>query len=320
MKYNIYRITSYFFGKTIFLLALISFFFFLTCDVFILANDLYQAERPIAVIIGNSTDEMEIQRGLSKADIVYEMEVEFPFTRYMAIFLGDTETIVGPVRSSRYYFSRICAEWFAIFIHCGGQNLKNENVLDIDEIEYPALFWRDKNIGGWINLFTNTAKLRKETSKNNSLYDKQNSHYLVNYANLNETAKNQVRKISIKYHKDYIVSYEYKPDEQKYYRYVNQRPHKDYSNNEQIEVSNIIIQYTSIKEITGDDQGRVQIDLIGEGVGKVFSEGNIQSVKWLKKSKEDKTIFLDSNDNPLSYNPGTTWIHVLSSQAEVWVK
>ncbi len=286
----------------------------------ILANDVNTTMRPIAVMIGNSIDELEIQRGLSKADIVYEIEVEFPFTRYMAIFLEDTETIVGPVRSSRYYFSRICAEWFAIFIHCGGQNLKNKNVLDIDEMKYPALFWRDKNIGGWINLFTNTAKLRKETSKNNSVYDEQNGHHLVNYSNLNEIAKNQVRKISIKYHKNYIVSYEYRVDEQKYYRYVNQKPHKDYGSNEQIEVSNIIIQYTSIQEITGDDLGRVQVDLIGEGVGRVFSGGNMQSIKWLKKTKEDKTIFLDSNDNPLSYNPGTTWIHVLSSQAEVWVK
>jgi len=112
---------------------------------------------PISVMIGNSPAEQNVQKGLSKAKVIYEVEVEFPFTRIMAIFFSDTDTIVGPVRSSRYYFSRICAEWSAIFAHCGGQNLKNANIIDLNELNNPSLYWRDKNIGGWINLFTNLS-------------------------------------------------------------------------------------------------------------------------------------------------------------------
>jgi len=113
---------------------------------------------PISVMIGNSPAEQDVQKGLSEAKIIYEIEVEFPFTRIMAIFINDKDTIVGPVRSSRYYFSRICAEWSAIFAHCGGQNLKNSNIIDLNELNNPSLYWRDKNIGGWINLFTNLSK------------------------------------------------------------------------------------------------------------------------------------------------------------------
>jgi hypothetical protein len=68
-------------------------------------------------MIGNSPEEIIHQTGLNKADIIYEANVEYPFTRLMAIFNNSDKAIVGPVRSSRYYFSRLAAEWSAIFAH-----------------------------------------------------------------------------------------------------------------------------------------------------------------------------------------------------------
>ncbi len=278
-------------------------------------------EKPIAVMIGNSPDERIIQNGVSKADIIYEIEVEFPFTRIMALFLENSDTIVGPVRSSRYYFSRICAEWSAVFAHCGGQSLKNPNILDIDQMQHPSPYWRNEKIGGWINLFTSTAKITQEIKEySDSGNGIQYTHNLLNFTELDLKNSNQITKITIKYNSDYMISYEYHDDQGKYYRYINQKPHIDQESGEQIKVSNIIIQYTSIEKIKGDDKGRVNVELIGEGIAKVFNRGTYQLVKWIKKNKDKETLFLDEEGSPIAYNHGNAWIHLLSKDSEVWFK
>jgi len=278
-------------------------------------------EKPIAVMIGNSPAERIIQTGVSKADIVYEIEVEFPFTRIMALFLGNSDTIVGPVRSSRYYFSRICAEWSAVFAHCGGQNLKNPNILDIDQMQHPSSYWRNEKIGGWINLFTSTAKIAQEIKDyTDTGNDIQYNHNLLNVTKLNSSNSNHITKITIKYNSNYMISYEYHDDQEKYYRYINQKPHVDQGSGEHINVSNIIIQYTSVEKIEDDDKGRINVELIGEGIAKIFNKGNYQLVKWIKKNKDQKTLFLDEEGSPILYNHGNTWIHLLSPDTEVWFK
>lgn len=284
-------------------------------------NELINTDKiPISVMIGNSPAEQDVQKGLSKAKIIYEIEVEFPFTRLMAIFFNDTDTIVGPVRSSRYYFSRICAEWSAVFAHCGGQNLKSSNIIDINELSNPSPFWRDKNIGGWINLFTNLSKLKNEAKYIDSNNRRLVQHQLLNFGKLKPINLNEASKISIKYHKDYIVRYEYCPEEKLYYRYINNKPHMDKETKEQIKISNILLQTTVIKEIIGDEKGRIKVELVGEGLGRLFREGLSQPVKWVKKTKDEQTSFLDSKGDIISYNPGNICIHILAHGTEIWCK
>ena len=60
------------------------------------------------------------QRGLSKADILFEIKVEGGITRFMPVFT-DYKTIgeVGPVRSGRDQFFRLILPWQALYIHEG---------------------------------------------------------------------------------------------------------------------------------------------------------------------------------------------------------
>jgi hypothetical protein len=292
---------------------------FFLCNTIALGKD--QNILPIAIMIGNSPAEHEIQKGLSRADIIYEIAVEYPFTRLMAIFLNNNNGTVGPVRSSRYYFSRLCAEWSAIFAHCGGQSLKNSNIIDINELNYPAPYWRDEKIGGWINLFTSLSKLEDESQKIDSNKNKQQLHHpLLNFEKSTSSTLNQIHKISIKYHKDYMIRYEYLPAEKLYYRFINDEPHIDNDTNEQLKITNIILQTAVIEDIIGDDKGRVQVELVGEGLGRVFKEGFSQPVKWTKKSKDEQTFFLDSKDNTIDYRAGMTWVHILATDTEIWCK
>jgi len=283
-------------------------------------NNIYASTiRPLAIMIGNSPEEVIRQTGLNKADIIYEANVEFPFTRLMAIFNNSNEAIVGPVRSSRYYFSRLAIEWSAIFAHCGGQSLKNERIVNLDQMRYPSPYWRDKNIGGWINLFTKTQNIR-EKSRKMGFPEKVNSdNHLISLKTLNLSG-GDITKISIKYNQKYTISYEYKNDTNTYLRFLNSKLHQDSKTLAPIAASNIIIQYVPVEKISGDGEGRLEVEIIGEGMAKVFYGGNYFLSKWVKKSKDQPTVYYDRQGKPLNMNQGNIWIHLVPEETGVWFK
>ena len=302
-----------------FLCGFIWLFFVLFTCLTINSNIYASTARPLAIMIGNSPEEVIHQTGLNKADVIYEANVEDPFTRLMAIFNNSDEVIVGPVRSSRYYFSRLAEEWFAIFAHCGGQSLKNERIVNLDQISYPSPYWRDKNIGGWINLFTNTQNIR-EKSRKMGFQDKVNlDNNLHNLRTLN-LSRGGITKISFKYNQKYTLSYEYKGDTNTYLRYVNSKPHQDSKTLEPISASNIIIQHVSVKKIPGDKEERLEVEVIGEGITKIFYGGNYYLSKWVKKSKDHPTVYYDGQGKVINLNQGNIWIHLVPEETKVWFK
>ena len=302
-----------------FLCGFIWLFFVLFTCLTINSNIYASTARPLAIMIGNSPEEVIHQTGLNKADVIYEANVEDPFTRLMAIFNNSDEAIVGPVRSSRYYFSRLAAEWSAIFAHCGGQSLKDERIVNLDQMRYPSPYWRDKNIGGWINLFTNAQNIR-EKSRKIGFQDMVNlDNHLFNLRTLNLSG-GDISKISIKYNQKYTISYEYKEDTNTYFKYINSKSHQDSKTLEPITASNIVIQYVPVEKIPGDKEGRLEVGVIGEGIAKVFYGGNYYLSKWVKKSKDQSTVYYDRQGKPLNLNQGNIWIHLVTEETGVWFK
>ncbi len=294
--------------------------FFVLFVYFTINNDIYASTaRPLAIMIGNSLEEVIYQTGLDKADVVYEISVEYPFTRLLAIFINNDSTIVGPIRSSRYYFSRVAAEWYPIFAHIGGQSLKDERIINLDQMRYSSPYWRDKKIGGWINLFSNTKNLR-EKSKKLGFSNKINfKNDLINLSTLNVSG-GKISKITIKYNQKYSIYYEYEPNSNTYLRYVNSKPHQDSKSSKHLATSNIIIQYVPIKKIPGDKEGRLEVNIIGEGIAKIFYGGHYFITKWVKKSKNQPTLYYDSQSNLLNLNQGKIWIQIVSNETNVWFK
>jgi len=282
-------------------------------------NSYASTTRPLAIMIGNSPEEVIHQTGLNKADVIYEVNVEYPFTRLMAIFKNNNKVIVGPIRSSRYYFSRLAIEWSAIFAHCGGQSLKNENIINLDQMRYPSPYWRNKNIGGWIDLFTKTQNIR-EKSRKMGFQEKVNlDNLLLNLRTYNLSGGN-TNKITFKYNQKYTISYEYKASTNTYLRYINSKLLHDSETSEPIAASNIIIQYVTVTIIPHDKEGRLEVEIIGEGIAQIFYGGNYYLAKWVKKSKDQPTIYYDNQGKLLNFNQGNIWIHLVPEETKVWFK
>ena len=106
--------------------------------------------RPVAVMYDNHPY-ARWQAGIVKADIVYECEVEFPFTRYLAVFQDKKPEHIGPVRSARPYYLRYALEYDSIYVHVGGSNDAKSKIEDyymanVDGL-YSGNFWRYNDTG-----------------------------------------------------------------------------------------------------------------------------------------------------------------------------
>jgi len=93
-----------------------------------LTDEALANRRPVAIMINNAWegtrgDAQSVQTGLSKADIVYETEVEGGITRLMAVFkdISKVEKI-GTVRSARYPYIDLSMGHDAIYVHHGQDN------------------------------------------------------------------------------------------------------------------------------------------------------------------------------------------------------
>lgn len=76
--------------------------------------------RPVAVMVNNII-KAQPQRGVSNADVIFEIPAEGGVTRMLAIF-QDLEGIesIGSIRSLRSYYLQIVQGYDAILVHAGG--------------------------------------------------------------------------------------------------------------------------------------------------------------------------------------------------------
>lgn len=94
--------------------------------------DYPEGQRITAVMVNNIVAARP-QRGLSKADILFEIKVEGGITRFMPVFT-DYKTIgeIGPVRSGRDQFFRLILPWQALYIHEGQSVVMQQYGIDYD--------------------------------------------------------------------------------------------------------------------------------------------------------------------------------------------
>jgi len=101
-------------------------------------------------------------------------------------------------------------------------------------------------------------------------------------------------------------------------RIKDDKLHIDEIDDEPITAKNIIIQEAKTKVI--DNVGRLDIQLIGEGQGKYITNGKVIDIKWVKKTREDKTLYYTLEGNEIILNPGVTWIQIVDLNPNIIIE
>ena len=268
-------------------------------------------------IIENSSSARP-QSGISYADILYETSAEGGIPRFLALFSSSLPSTIGPIRSMRPYFLDIIREFNLPFAHCGGSaealtTISNDNsLISINEINQGSYFWRDSSRKAPHNLYTSSDNIQKYiTDKNIQLINSKFNSFDENY--FTDSNLSSVSKINIEINKTYNTSYEYKDG--LFYKFMNSEKAIDAINNSQISFSNIVIQKTPITLCS--DSSHLNIPLIGEGDGFVFSKGKMINIRWKRDSETSKTILLDNNDDPIPLSPGKTMWNIIDTKNKI---
>ncbi|MFP3152952.1 DUF3048 domain-containing protein [Lachnospiraceae bacterium ZAX-1] len=276
-------------------------------------------KRPIAIMLGNTIDAVP-QFGISQADIVYEVPVEGAYTRLMAIFQDITGLDkIGSVRSCRHYFIYFEREFDAIYAHFG-QAVYAKPVLeraDVNNLNGESIesisFYRDSSRKSPHNAFTSEEGIEKgiEHYEYRRDYNENYSgHYL--FADDEEEVTLLKGEDALFVSPGYFVNkpwFVYDKETGLYNRFQYKDKHIDGATEEQLTVSNIIIQYCSWKNM--DENGYLDINTMSGGDGKYITKGKMIDVTWAKDNEDSPARYFDQDGEEITINQGKTWVCVV---------
>lgn len=275
--------------------------------------------RPVAIMFDNHNG-ARWQAGLKDAEIVYEFLVEAPYTRYMGIYLVNEPELVGPIRSSRPYFVTTLLEYDAVYVRVGGSvqamnDIKDLKVADIDGLSSSnKVFWRKTHKKTPHNLYSSMEAIRTTQAERKYRLEGEYTAFKFHEDELDMEGL-EAKYIKINYRKSNTTEYNYDVENKYYTRNKDGELHVDEIDQSPIIAKNIIIQEAKTKVI--DNEGRLEIELIGSGKGKYITNGKYIDITWKKDSRSEKTLYYNSNGEEIVLNPGVTWIQVVEPTTNI---
>ena len=283
--------------------------------------------RPVAIMVNNIKESLP-QVGICDGDIYYECAAEGGITRIMMV-VSDWEKLgtVGSIRSSRDYFVDFLANHDAIYVHAGGSplayakiNYREINNLDGVKGYSGNTFWRDPErmqtmayehtlmtSGEGIKAAVDMMKYRTELDENQVPLFKFYSENVDN--KIDGSPATHVHMQSTSYQ---TVDFVYNTETGEYLRYqYNGKAHVDGKTGEQLSVKNLLILFTEITVIPGDEAGRLEVVTVGGGQGYYITNGERKVVNWSRDGKTSTMHIEYKNGDELILNSGKTFICVV---------
>lgn len=274
-------------------------------------GDTYQA---VGVMFEN-TAQARPQSGISLADVVYEIAVDsWQISRFLGIFSTTFPTKVGPVRSARFPFVRVIREWGIAFTHYGAGQTGLGNVLPLlRSTQFPVrfdghtglnnqFFSRDPDRYAPHNAYWNAhdalVMIPQIEVARHFLFDK-NTFY----------DSKTITTLELKYAASNNVKYTYLPEEHRYARFINEQPMMDAYTDQQVKVTNIIVQHAPHHAV--EQVSYIIVEFEGSGVAEFFIDGTYIKGTWKKPVEGKPTKFYDNKGQEVKLLPGNTWIQVV---------
>ena len=287
--------------------------------------------RPVAIVIGNSKGALP-QYGISKADIIYEIETEGGINRCLAIFT-DLENVgtVGPVRSARTYFNHLSTSYDAPLLHCGGSPNAKKGYYDqthklskwnhIDQVSNGKYFYRDsdRKAQGYKTehtLFT-TGELMATglAAKNFNMVVENGVDYGLQFADHPEMAGETATNIRIDFRGSRATEMEYDETTGLYYATQwfkkTEKTHIDAESGEQQNYRNVLVLFADQWTAKEGKVTRSYYQLTGSGEGYFACDGKIVPIRWSHNKVTDQFVYTLEDGTPLTLGVGRSYIGVV---------
>lgn len=274
---------------------------------------------PFAVVIDNNV-EARPQHGISKANVVYEVEVEGGITRFFALFAdGEDVSKIGPIRSVRPYMIDVANEYSSLLAHVGGSpqalaRIMKDGIFSANEFYNENFFWREKSRSAPFNVYTSSDEMEDFLSKKEA---KEGKFFSWKFKSDDAEALSSVNAhagVKIDYNIDeYDVEWRYNKEANEYVRYVDNEIFED-GDGGQIRVKNVVVQYAPMSIV--DVEGRLNVEMVGEGEALLCRDGGCDAVNWTKNTPGKRTRFYNL-DEEVEFNAGKIWVNIVRSSYDV---
>ncbi|WP_177563096.1 DUF3048 domain-containing protein [Allofournierella sp.] len=308
--------------------------------------DYPEGQRITAVMVNNLTT-CRPQRGLSAAQMLFEIKVEGGITRFMALFNDYNEIpTIGPVRSARDQFFRLVLPWQPLYVHIGQSVVQKQYIENYDYDEWnlegnfdSKLYFRDKNRRNWAGNTVATEHTaytsgeliadyisRKEVddrrSYNSTFFnfvDYRDPAYIPTGEHLKDGADPIAERVTIRHSQSYRTRFDYDPTlgqykmAQYYSSAGNYRDTVDENNDQQLTFDNLIVLFTDIHVYPGHEAKDLQ-EAIYEwgGVGYYCYGGKIELIRWQKGTDlEALRLVTFDTEEPFYINCGKSYVTVV---------
>ena len=298
---------------------------------------LYQdisGKRPIAVMFNNLKQALP-QIGISQADVVYEIVAEGGITRMMGVF-QDLEGVgdLGSIRSARDYYVNLALGHDAIYIHAGGSPQAYDafsgwGVTHIDFVNgpYGDMCWRDperrKTAGLEHSLLTSSERILEQMPSRFRLDHEEG--YEVGWTFSKEPSPADAvsaHTLTVPFSVYKTGCFTYDSETNQYFSVQSLNgsdpiPYVDGATGQEAGFSNVLVLYTDVSRVRGDEAGRMSVRTTGEGEGLLLRDGRLYPISWQRDKRTDCYSFLDQSGQPVPLAAGTSYINIVGSSTEV---
>jgi hypothetical protein len=290
-------------------------------------------DRPVAVMLNNLKKALP-QLGVSQADIIYEALAEGGITRMLGVYQSvDDVGLIGSVRSARTYYLELALGHDAIYLHAGGSpdaynKIKAWNVTALDCVNGPyegSLFWRDANRikqNGLVHSVVTSGEKIQELFPTYSFRQEHEEGYVYEMSFAPDGAPadgEQALSIQVPFSAYKTGLFTYDADSGKYLVEEYGAAYVDGNTGEQVAVTNVLVLKTACKLISGDDAGRITVDLTG-GDGWFACGGKIIPIRWSKADVNSQLVYTTQSGEPLTLGTGNSYVNIIPLENEITVQ
>ena len=271
-------------------------------------------DRPALIVKIDNAPKARPQAGINQADIVVEEAVEGGITRLFTVFHSQDPPVIGPVRSARSTDIALAAALNRpLFAYSGANNvfmqqIREAPLVDVGVNALSGAYRRERGRPALYDLFTSAGALFAAAPA-----DAGRPQPLFHYGNAPPGGKAS-KGVHLEFRGRVVTTADWNWDASKagWVRTQNGTAHVDADGN-QVTATNVVVQVvpyedTGIRDQSGEPVPEAK--LVGEGRALVFRDGMVFEGKWSKSSPEAITEYKTADGQPLTLNPGQTWLEL----------
>lgn len=289
--------------------------------------------RPVIVSIENASAARP-QTGLMNADIVYEFLVESHITRFQALFSDNVPSVVGPVRSARYYFIDLQQEWNGMYAHVGYAVLSGKYARGWGDcaihISGGSQFFRSKQ-SGIAEEHTMYLHLQQLIADEYGDHVPNRDERFLFGEKVAYEGTTLVNRVDVPFTGSTDIYYTYDAATGRMLRHQDGKAFMTKTESgdgktvtEQVAVNNLIIQHCKYGQVPtenqpGEDKGRRTVELTGTGACEYIINGQLLTGTWERATLKDYTRYYLDDGTLVTLEVGNTWIAVIPRDAQIEV-